>query len=157
MWERKQFVFKKCLYRTINRVWGFSDTLKKKNQHGVCFLCSSVRVVCFIAHLWAACPGILWKVVVRVVLPLIIKSFYDHLCLYLFPKWEPGLKCWVYLETHHVLSSQRHFIVFTFGWHTTGNGRGVPARTGSVSPPCGARGRPRRSGRHRSRCFCGSP
>lgn len=77
-------------------------------------------MVCFIGYLSAACAGILWKVVVLVVLCLVIISFYHHLCFHLFLKWEPGSKCWIYLETHHLLNSII-FIFFPFEWHTNGN------------------------------------
>lgn len=91
----------------------------KKILHCICFLCFSIWVVCFIGYLWAARPSILWKVVVLVVLCLVIISFYHHLCFHLFPKWEPGSKCWVYLETHYLLNSII-FIFFPFEWHTLG-------------------------------------
>lgn len=48
---------KSLLYRTINRIGGFSDTFCTV----VCFFSFSVWVICFMGGLWAACPGIPWK------------------------------------------------------------------------------------------------
>lgn len=86
----------------------------------MCFLCFSIWVVCFLSYLWEDCPDILWKVVVLMVLPLIITPSYHPVCLHLFPKWEPGLTCGIYLETHNLLNSII-FMFFPFGWHTTGS------------------------------------
>lgn len=73
----------------------------------MCFLSSSIWVVCSMGCLWTACPGILWKVGCCV---LQSHYFYHRSCFPWFPKWEMDLARPVYLETHHLLNS----IIFIF-------------------------------------------
>lgn len=116
VWERNHLFKKKkksLLYRTINRIGGFSDTFCTV----VCFFSFSVWVICFMGGLWAACPGIPWKMGWG-------GGGACVSCLHWFPKWEAGLACWMSLVPPRWLESSV-FICFPFGWCKIGRERRV--------------------------------
>lgn len=105
--ERKLFVFKKG-FRELSIVFG--DFLILRFCPKVCFLSSSIWVVCFMGCLWAACPGIPQRWGVVFYNPINLSSFMFSL----ISKVRDGLgACRVCLETHHLLNSAI-FIFFPF-------------------------------------------